>query len=48
MTLAIERMGKSGSPELRKVAPVRVRGAAGGLDLGGVDRGVTDRVRCGI
>lgn len=36
MTLALEM----GSRERRKEAPVRVQGgAAGGLDLGGIDRG---------
>lgn len=42
MTLAIERMGKGVGAwmELRKEAPVRVQGgAAGDLDLHGVDRG---------
>lgn len=40
MTLAVERMSSGGSREPRNEPPVRVQqGAAGSLDLGGVDRG---------
>lgn len=40
MTLAVERMGSGGSREPRNETPVRIqRGAAGSLDLAGVDRG---------
>lgn len=41
-TLVVERLGRGGRLGMgaREEAPVRIqRGAAGGLDLGGIDRG---------